>query len=206
MIQGVSSSSRNLVHQTVSQASHSLVAPSSQAVATTFYPPDDDFYKTRLGKIMDKAEPYIVVLIIINAIMMGVGTFDFVTENKVVEDVFERIDKVFLIIFTIELALNLIDHFNFDRLQVGATGIRVKFDSPLAQRLDEYERKKRQGWVAFDAVIVLTSWAFSDLSVFRGFRILRALRLVTKFAMFRNLVKSLINVSSKVRNYYDKIS
>ena len=160
---------------------------------------EDNFYKTKLGKLMDKAEPYVVVLIIINAIMMGIGTFDFVTENKQVEDIFERIDMAFLIVFTIELALNLIDHFNLDRLEVNSSGFRVKFDSPLIQQLDKIEQKRRQGWVLFDAFIVLTSWAFSDLSVFRGFRILRALRLITKFTMFRNLVRSLINVSTKVR-------
>ena len=180
-----------------------LEAASADGMTTTsYYPPQDPgdgFWKTRLGKVMDKAEPFIVALIIINAIMMGVGTFDFVTDNPEVEKIFEEVDRAFLIVFTIELVLNLIDYFNLDRLQLTHEGVKVIFESELAKQLDEYERKKNQGWVAFDAIIVLTSWAFSDLSVFRGFRILRALRLVTKFTMFRNLVGALINVSSKVR-------
>ena len=163
---------------------------------------DENLYKTKLAKFMDKVEPFVLTLIIVNAIMMGIGTFDFVTENDQVEDVFEKIDMTFLIVFTIELFFNLIVYFNLDRLEISPAGIRYKFTSPLARQLNAQERKSKQDWLAFDAFIVFTSWAFSDLSVFRGFRILRALRLVTRLQMFRKIIQSLMYVSKKVRYYH----
>ena len=62
--------------------------------------------KTRLGKFLQFIDPFIIVLIAVNALMMGIGTFDFVEDNQKVNDTFELVDQIFLIIFTIEVTLN----------------------------------------------------------------------------------------------------
>jgi hypothetical protein len=62
--------------------------------------------KTRLGKFLQLIDPFIIVLIAVNALMMGLGTFDFVEDNQTVNETFELVDQIFLIIFTIEVTLN----------------------------------------------------------------------------------------------------
>jgi Ion transport protein len=103
----------------------------------------------------------IVLLIAINAIMMGVGTFDFVTDNPQVYQAFETTDKVFLWIFTVELALQFIFH-----------GWRLLLDA----------------WLVFDLIVIVVSWSFSDVQIIRAFRIFRALRLITRIEVMKNLV------------------
>jgi hypothetical protein len=104
---------------------------------------------------------FIVTLIAINAIMMGIGTFEFVTENATVDRAFEAVDQVFLIIFTIELALQAFYH-----------GWKLLLD----------------GWLVFDLVIIVTSWSFAQVQIIRAFRIFRALRLITRVKVMKNLV------------------
>jgi hypothetical protein len=108
-----------------------------------------------------RVQLFIVTLIAINAIMMGIGTFDFVTENATVDRAFEEIDQVFLIIFTIELAMQAFYH-----------GWKLLLD----------------GWLVFDLVIIVTSWTFSQVQIIRAFRIFRALRLITRVKVMKNLV------------------
>lgn len=103
----------------------------------------------------------IVAMISINGIMMGIGTYDFVRENTELHDAFEIVDKVFLIIFTVELSLQFIYH-----------GWRLILD----------------GWLVFDLVIIITSWTFSAVQIIRAFRIFRALRLVTRIKVMKNLI------------------
>ena len=75
--------------------------------------------------------------------------------------IFELVDKVFLIIFTVELGLQFIYH-----------GWRLLLD----------------GWLVFDLVIILTSWSFASVQIIRAFRIFRALRLITRIEVMKNLV------------------
>lgn len=103
----------------------------------------------------------IVILIAINAIMMGVGTYSFVRENEKLDQIFESIDLAFLVVFTVELFLQLVYH-----------GWRLLLD----------------GWLVFDLVIILTSWSFSSVQIIRAFRIFRALRLVTRIKIMKNLI------------------
>jgi hypothetical protein len=104
---------------------------------------------------------FIIFLIAINAVMMGIGTFDFVTDNPQVQGIFELVDKIFLILFTVELGLQFIYH-----------GWRLVLD----------------GWLVFDLVIIVTSWSFSSVQIIRAFRIFRALRLVTRIKIMKNLI------------------
>lgn len=119
----------------------------------------------------EQVQLVMVLMIAINALMMGIGTFDFVTENKSVDSAFERVDWVFLVIFTIELALQLIYH-----------GLKLFLD----------------GWLIFDFAIILVSWSFSSLQIIRAFRIFRSLRLVTRITVMRNLVLAVFSVMPKL--------
>ena len=103
----------------------------------------------------------IIILISINAIMMGIGTFSFVKDNEQVNHIFEMIDLTFLYIFTIELGFQFIYH-----------GWRLILD----------------GWLDFDLIIIVTSWTFSSVQIIRAFRIFRALRLVTRIKIMKNLI------------------
>ena len=117
----------------------------------------------RCGAIVnnENVQFFIVILIAINAVMMGVGTFDFVTENPQVEQAFEITDKVFLILFTIELCMQFIFH-----------GWRLLLD----------------GWLVFDLIVIVMSWSFQQVQIIRAFRIFRALRLITRIEVMKNLV------------------
>lgn len=56
---------------------------------------------------------------------MGIATFDFVTENKSVDQAFETTDKVFLIIFTVELCMQFV-------FRVSPLFVRVSLDGACA--------------------------------------------------------------------------
>lgn len=103
----------------------------------------------------------IVILIVANAIMMGIATYDIVKKNQRVDAVFEMVDEIFLIIFTAELCLQFI-----------YLGWRLLLD----------------GWLLFDLIIIVTSWSFSSVQIIRAFRIFRALRLVTRIKIMKNLL------------------
>jgi hypothetical protein len=109
----------------------------------------------------DRVQILIVALIAINAIMLGIGTFEFVTDNPQVDNAFEIIDQTMLIIFTVELAMQTFYH-----------GWRLVTD----------------GWLVFDLIIIVTSWSFSQVQIIRAFRIFRALRLITRIKVMKNLV------------------
>jgi hypothetical protein len=104
---------------------------------------------------------FIVLLIVINAAMMGVATYDIVKKNPDIDAAFETIDQTFLIIFTVELCMQFV-----------YLGWRLVLD----------------GWLLFDLVIILTSWSFSSVQIIRAFRVFRALRLVTRIKIMKNLL------------------
>ena len=119
----------------------------------------------------DKVQICIVSMIAINAIMMGVATFDFVTNNPAIDSAFENVDLAFLIVFTIELSLQLMYH-----------GLKLFLD----------------GWLVFDFIVIVASWSLSSAQIIRAFRIFRALRLVTRVKMMKNLVLAVFNVMPKM--------
>lgn len=118
------------------------------------------------GRIVDHptVQVSIILLIIVNSILMGVATFPFVTDNPRAVDGFETTDTIFLIIFTIELALQFCYRF-------------------LALFKD--------GWLVFDFAIVVSSWSLESLQVIRAFRSFRALRLVTRIGPLRDLIAAI---------------
>lgn len=125
------------------------------------------------GKVVnnERFQLFIVFLITINAIMMGLATFDFVKDNPTTRDAFETTDKAFLIVFSIELGMQFLYH-----------GIYLFKDS----------------WLVFDFIIVVVSWAFDSLQIIRAFRIFRALRLITRVEVLRKLVVALFDVMPRM--------
>jgi len=126
-----------------------------------------------IGKMINnnRVQWTILALIVINAIMIGVATFPVVKDNPSMKSTFELVDHVFLIIFTIEAAMQLIYH-----------GFQT-FKDP---------------WLVFDITIVVISWALDGVQVARAFRIFRALRLVARIDVMRNLIKALMSVIPNV--------
>jgi hypothetical protein len=102
---------------------------------------------------------------------MGVGTFDFVTESANVDQAFQATDKSFLIVFTIEIGMQLIYR-----------GLSLCTDD----------------WLVFDFVIVVASWSLESLQVIRAFRIFRAFRLITRLGTLRELVMAIGNVMPRI--------
>ena len=111
-----------------------------------------------------KVQIMIIILIVINALMMGLATFDFVTDHAPTEAAFQIVDTVFLAIFTAELAL-----------QMCYRGLSLFFD----------------GWLVFDFVIIVASWSLDSLQIIRAFRIFRAVRLITRIGPLRELIKAI---------------
>lgn len=129
--------------------------------------------RKKIGEIVNNArvQYFILALIMINAIMIGIATFPVVTDNPSVKSTFALIDRVFLIIFTIEATMQLIYH-----------GLRLFKDA----------------WLTFDFIIVVISWAFDKVQVARAFRIFRALRLLGRIDVMKNLILALARVIPNV--------
>eukprot|EP00970_Alexandrium_tamarense_P000232 scaffold25_cov190-Alexandrium_tamarense.AAC.25 len=129
--------------------------------------------RKKIGRVVkdDRVQNIVLLLIVINAIMMGVATFPFVRYNPDLSARFELVDLIFLILFTVESGLQLMYH-----------GWRLFKD----------------GFLVFDLAIVVMSWALDGAQVARAFRIFRALRLITRIKAMRELVQALFNVISKM--------
>ena len=114
---------------------------------------------------------FIITLVCINALLMGIATADFVEDNPHVRQAFEKTDMVFLIIFTVELSMQLIYH-----------GKRFCHD----------------GCLVFHFLIVGLSWSFDSVQVVRTFRIFRTLRLVGRLKSLRNVIAVLTRVGPSI--------
>jgi hypothetical protein len=125
-----------------------------------------------VGRIIEskEVEGIIMLMIIINAIMMGLNTFDFISKNERVDSIFQTTDTVLLIIFTVELSLHLF-HLGFRFFQ--------------------------SSWVMFDFILIVCSWAFSSGSL-KAVRALRILRVVSRVKMMKMVIASIINVIPKM--------
>lgn len=153
-----------------------------------------EYHPTKLGKFLDFIDPFIIVLIIINAIQMGLQTFSFVENNPKIDSAFELLDQIFLIIFTVEVILNFIHHNRFDRMEIKSGSIKFAPKSDEEQVL----REENFGWLVFDASVVIMSWAFAGMSIIRAFRIFRVLRLISRVEKLKAVVKALMGVMPKM--------
>jgi len=119
----------------------------------------------------DRVQNFILLLIVINSIMMGIATFPFVKDNPDMSYKFDLVDQIFLIIFSIESGLQL-SYYGWFLF--------------------------KDGFLVFDLLIVVMSWALEGTQVIRAFRIFRALRLITRIETMRNLVMALFSVIPKM--------
>jgi hypothetical protein len=119
----------------------------------------------------NRVQNFILLLIAVNSIMMGVATFSFVKDNADLSYKFDLVDQIFLIIFSVESGLQLLYYgwFLF-----------------------------KDGFLVFDLLIVIMSWALEGTQVIRAFRIFRALRLITRIQVMKNLVLALFSVIPKM--------
>ena len=130
-------------------------------------------FRKRCGVVNDaRVQLVIVVLILMNALLMGVGTLDVVTESEDVTRAFEYTDRAFLAVFTVEIAMQVV-HWGLWTVVT-------------------------DGWMCFDLIIVLASWSLESLQIVRAFRVFRAIRLITRLQALQMLVKALFDVAPAV--------
>ena len=103
--------------------------------------------------------------------MLGLSTFESIETNKLANSVLEVIDLILLIIFTVELVMNLI-----------------------VFRKDFF----RDAWLNFDLVIIFLSWAFSGVSIIRSFRIFRAFRLFGRIESLRITTTAMLSTGPEM--------
>jgi len=106
----------------------------------------------------------VIVLLVLNSIIMGTATFDFVTENQELKRLFYILDLAFLSLFTGEIFLRIVHQRHLSSL--------------------------RDPWLPFDTVIIATSWMCLAILSIRTFRVLRTMRLATKLKPLRDIVLS----------------
>ena len=107
---------------------------------------------------------FILILIVINAILIGMDTFDL---DSNISNFVSVLDTLILYIFIVELIIRLVAH--------GASFFN-------------------DGWNNFDFVIIIISLAPSSgaFNVFRVFRVFRALRLVSSMPEMQRMVEAMI--------------
>lgn len=110
---------------------------------------------------------FILFCILTNTIFMGISSTDLPTNSPSATTFLDVSDKVFLVIFTIESGLQLFYH-----------SYKLFFSA----------------WLSFDLLIVILSWAMQNLQVIRGFRILRALRVIMRVGPIKDLIDALTGV------------
>jgi Ion transport protein len=123
----------------------------------------------RSGRIVNdqRFDIFIIAMITINSLLSGINTFDFIENNPNASQAFRIMDMSFLVIFTVELWM-----------QFMYRGYNLFFD----------------GWLRFDLLIVVMSWALETVSVLRqmrlrSLRVFRTFRLTTKIRSLRRLVE-----------------
>jgi voltage-gated sodium channel len=110
----------------------------------------------------------VLTLIMINSILLGVRTCEFVRNN----------DKLAAFLDTL------------------LHGIQLSFTLEMILLITYYQiRTVQQGWVLSDLVIMTVSWFLSPiLTVLRAFRLIRALRKASGVSVLKQLVKTLLKV------------
>lgn len=126
-------------------------------------------YRRKAGQIAhdERFDAFILILITVNSAIYGVETFPYFKEMPDIISAFDKVDLVILVVFTLELLLNLF-----------------------------YEGKRfvRDGWLIFDFVIVLVSWIAVEVKSLQVIRVFRAFRFLTKVELLRNVVVAVFSV------------
>jgi len=118
-------------------------------------------------------EKTFLALILINSIMMGIGTFDFICDNNAATEAFFYIDLIFLVIFTVEVGLAIF------HMRCNA------FTDP---------------WVVFDFLVIGLSWTLLSIGNFdyggdtqsvQVIRSLRIFRIVSRIDSLKDVMGAL---------------
>ena len=117
------------------------------------------------------------ILIVANAVQLGAVTFDTVKENDKISSILEMVDLGILSLFSVEVLL----HF-------------IYLGPALLQN----------GWLLFDTIVVLFSWAFmgSSLAILRSFRIFRIFSLVSRWESLRTLFEAVGSTIPKMTSIW----
>jgi len=115
---------------------------------------------------------FVVLVILVNSILLAVGTFDFVVDNLSTKSAFDITSDVFLIIYTVENAMQLIYH-----------GPHQMF---------------KDGWLTFDFILIVLSWALSLSPAFRVLRVVRLIHVLPKFEAMRTITGTLLAAIPKI--------
>jgi len=126
--------------------------------------------RQKCGEIVDdeRTQMFILILIAVNSIMYGVATFPTIKDDPDIQRIFDIVDLLFLVIFTIESILQIF--FN------------------------GFTRFFKDGWLVFDLIIVMVSWVSVEIDELSAFRVMRALRFLTRVSVLRNVVVALLSI------------
>lgn len=131
---------------------------------------------THFGNIRDKCGKFVnsspiqifmTFILISNSLLLGIMTFDFVTENATLQWQLGLLDLAMLSAFTAEFVLQ-------------ATYLGPSF--------------LRDPWLVFDFLVITTSWAFNDspITVLRSFRVFRIFAIISKAKSMKTLFSALV--------------
>lgn len=112
-----------------------------------------------------KVQNFIILIILINAVTLGLETSSYIRENY--GNLLRFFDIFALTVYTIELLLKML-------------ALRFRFF--------------KSGWNIFDFIIVAMAYipATGPLTILRAFRVLRVLRLVSSIPRLRVIIRSLV--------------
>lgn len=129
--------------------------------------------------VNDKFQTAVIGMIVINSILMGVNTYlpeSGTEEYDNASDAEQRavnaialIDFIFLILFTIELTFNL------------SVFLHMSFTDK---------------WLLFDATTIISSWALSEFTIMRSFRIFRVFRLFGRIESLKIIIEAIMSTSA----------
>lgn len=127
----------------------------------------------RCGFIINdtRVQKFLLFLIILNSIILGILTFDFISNTPFLYKCFTWLDFISLCIFSIEICMQII-YRQFDTL--------------------------KDGWLVWDMIVIGMSLIIESIKVGRGFRIIRASRMLYRIHGLRSLIKALHECIAKI--------
>lgn len=120
----------------------------------------------------DRVQSIVLGAIVTNAILLGMGTFDFA--DPTILFLLDTMDTSCLVLFTIEITLHMIHKGIWAVLSCGGDDGR--------------------GWLCFDTIVIVLSWSIEPFQIARAFRIVRAVRLVSQLKSLRTILAALVRV------------
>ena len=132
-----------------------------------------EFIRESCGVIVlsGRVQQMLTFVIIANAIMMGIATYPIIRNNAYNSYIFDIVDNIFLVIFTVELVLQFVFR-----------GLSMFTD----------------GWLVLDFVVVTVSWAVSQLQIARSLRIFRTLRIMGRIKSMKDIIDSVSSVTNEI--------